>query len=722
MAGIMDSSTASYYTTLLCGALLLATVVFKLKKATASSRHNAGVNLPPGPWALPVIGSIHCLLGSLPHHAMRDLSRRHGPVVLLRLGHVHTLVLSSPEAAREVMKTHDVAFANRAVTPTASVISYGGRDIVFAPFGKHLRELRKLCALELLSPRRVRSFRHVREEEAARLARSVAAAASSASASSAVNVSELVKIMTNDITMRAIIGDRCPQREEYLEALDKAMDLLAGFNLVDLFPGSPLARVLGGRSLRTTKRVHQKLHQITDAIIQSHGIKDTVGDDIGAHHECEDILDDLFAGGSETTSTTILWAMSELMRSHRVMEQAKYEIRQVLQGKTMVSEADIEGRLHYLQLVIKETLRLHPPVPIVIPRLCSKPNSKIMGYDIPQGTSVLVNVSAIGRDEKIWKDANEFRPDRFKDDIVDFSGTDFRFIPGGSGRRMCPGLTFGVFNIEIALDHVMDMESKGRAVAGDDADGGGASERESTFSMSCCVFRKMGAWRQPLLRRLSLCDLALVHMNINQAKDEKFFSAGYETTTTATIWAISELINSPRAMEKAQSDIRKILGGKSIVEEANIEGQLHYFQMTIRLHPPVPLLLPRLWSEPCKIMGYDIPQETTIFVNAWTLGRNKKHWIDASEFRPERFEDGIVDFNGLDFRFLPCGAGRRICPGLMFELFDIELTLVNLLYHFNWRLPTEAYSNKLDMTEAHGITMHSRIDIWLEATPYSFCS
>ncbi|EEC72194.1 hypothetical protein OsI_05272 [Oryza sativa Indica Group] len=470
MAGIMDSTTASYYTTLLCGALLLAAVVFKLKTAAAFSRHNAGVNLPPGPWALPVIGSIHCLLGSLPHHAMRELSRRYGPVMLLRLGHVRTLVLSSPEAAREVMKTHDVAFANRAVTPTASILTYGARDIVFAPFGKHLRELRKLCALELLSPRRVRSFRHVREEEAARLARSVAAAAS---ASSAVNVSELVKIMTNDVTMRAIIGDRCPQREEYLEALDKTMDLLAGFNLVDLFPGSPLARVLGGRSLRTTKRVHEKLHQITEAIIQGHGIKDTVGDE---HHECEDILDvllrfqrdgglgitltkeivsavlfDLFAGGSETTSTTILWAMSELMRSPHVMEQAKYEIRQVLQGKAMVSEADIEGRLHYLQLVIKETLRLHPPVPIVIPRLCSKPNSKIMGYDIPQGTSVLVNVSAIGRDEKIWKNVNEFRPERFKDDIVDFSGTDFRFIPGGSGRRMCPGLTFGVSNIEIAL-------------------------------------------------------------------------------------------------------------------------------------------------------------------------------------------------------------------------------------------------------------------------------
>ncbi|XP_052138960.1 desmethyl-deoxy-podophyllotoxin synthase-like [Oryza glaberrima] len=478
LAGIGDTAA---FCTLLC--LLLTLVVFKLKTAT-SSRHNAGVNLPPGPWALPVIGSIHCLLGSLPHHAMRELSRRYGPVMLLRLGHVQTLVLSSPEAAREVMKTHDAAFATRAVTPTAGILTYGARDIVFAPFSKHLRELRKLCTLELLSPRRVRSFRHVRDEEAARLARSVAAAAPAV-----VNVSELVKIMANNIIMTAIIGDTCPQRDEYLEALDKTMDLMNGFNLIDLFPGSRLARVLGARSLRATKRVHQKLHQITDTIIQGHEIiKDgSVGDDniqetVGTHnmhghgHKCEDILDvllrfhrdgglgitltkeivsavlfDLFAAGSETTSTTIIWAMSELVRTPHVMERAQSEIRQVLQGKTVVSEADIEGRLHYLQLVIRETLRLHPPVPFLIPRLCSEANSKIMRYNIPQGAMVLVNISAIGRDEKIWKNANEFRPERFKDDMVDFSGTDFRFIPGGAGRRMCPGLTFGLSNIEIAL-------------------------------------------------------------------------------------------------------------------------------------------------------------------------------------------------------------------------------------------------------------------------------
>ncbi|XP_006645365.2 desmethyl-deoxy-podophyllotoxin synthase-like [Oryza brachyantha] len=471
MGAMVD--TAAFYT-LLCGPLLFVTLVVKLKKATPP-RQNGGVNLPPGPWGLPVIGSIHCLLGSLPHHAtMRNLARRYGPVMLLRLGHVQTLVLSSPEAAREAMKTHDVAFATRAVTPTASILTYGARDIVFAPFGKHQRELRKLCTLELLSPKRVSSFRHVREEEAAGLVRSVAAAAAASSSPAAVNVSELVKITANNIIMRVMIGDRCPQQEEYLEALDKAMDLLAGFNLVDLFPGSRLARLLGGRTLRATKRVHEKFHRISDTIIQGHGNKCDY--DVGTRHKCEDTLDvllrfqrdgglgitltkeivsavlfDLFAAGSETTSTTVIWAMSELMRNPHVMERAQSEIRRVLDGKTKVCEVDIEDQLHYLHLVIRETLRLHPPVPFVIPRLCSKPNSKITGYDIPLGTVVLVNVSAIGRDEKIWKDAYEFRPERFKDDIVDFSGTDFRFIPGGAGRRMCPGLTFGVSNIEIVL-------------------------------------------------------------------------------------------------------------------------------------------------------------------------------------------------------------------------------------------------------------------------------
>ncbi|KAF7061127.1 hypothetical protein CFC21_067848 [Triticum aestivum] len=458
---------------LLC--VLVVTIVLKLKLKIRPD--SAGrLNLPPGPWALPVIGHMHFLLGALPHQAMRSLARRHGPVMLLRLGHVPTLVLSSSEAAREVMKVHDAAFANRPVYATADVLTYGGQNISFARLdSRHWKTARKLCSVELLSPRRVRSFRPIREEEAARLVRSVVADAGTAAA---VNVSERVKVMMNDVIMRVSVGDRCQQRELYLEELDRGLGVLSGFNLTDLFPTSRLARALGGRSLRAAWEVRERIQSILDAMVEDHkrAMESEEATAAGAGHENEDILTtllrfqtdggmggialtnenvngilfDIFSAGSETTATTTVWAMSELIRNPRTMAIAQSEVRRVLQGKTKVAEADIDGQLHYLQMVIKETFRLHPPVPLLLPRLCTE-QKKIMGYDVPPGTTVFANVWAIGKDEKSWTDASEFKPERFEVEKVDYGGTDFRFLPGGAGRRMCPGMMFGVSNMEIAL-------------------------------------------------------------------------------------------------------------------------------------------------------------------------------------------------------------------------------------------------------------------------------
>lgn len=157
----------------------------------------------------------------------------------------------------------------------------------------------------------------------------------------------------------------------------------------------------------------------------------------------------MFGAGSETSSTTLNWAMAELMRTPRVMAKAQAELREAFQGKSRITEDDLAG-LTYLNLVIKEALRLHCPVPFLIPRECRE-TCKVMGYDVPKGTSVLVNVWGICRDPKYWDDADEFKPERFENSGIDYKGTNFEFLPFGSGRRMCPGTNLGIANLELAL-------------------------------------------------------------------------------------------------------------------------------------------------------------------------------------------------------------------------------------------------------------------------------
>uniref|UniRef100_A0A0A9ADL1 Uncharacterized protein n=1 Tax=Arundo donax TaxID=35708 RepID=A0A0A9ADL1_ARUDO len=217
----------------------------------------------------------------------------------------------------------------------------------------------------------------------------------------------------NDILMRSAIGNRCPMRDQYMEELDKGLKLMAGFNLIDLFPGSRLARTLGSGSLRAAREVHDRIHRIMQVIIQDHASKEANdGDNSEGSGRRDDILDvllrlqrdgrpdtalttdvvsgalfDVFAAGSETTATTTIWAMTELVRNPRVMERAQSEVWQVLQGKARVAEADFQGRLPCLQMVIKETLRLHPPVPLLVPRRCAEP-TEISGCNIPEGATV----------------------------------------------------------------------------------------------------------------------------------------------------------------------------------------------------------------------------------------------------------------------------------------------------------------------------------------------
>uniref|UniRef100_A0A0D9WSH5 Cytochrome P450 n=1 Tax=Leersia perrieri TaxID=77586 RepID=A0A0D9WSH5_9ORYZ len=453
--------------------LAIVPLIFFGSVARRRAGEGGGHRLPPSPWSLPVIGHLHHLAGALPHHAMRDLARRHGPLMLLRLGELRVAVASSPDAAREVMKTRDIDFATRPMSRmTRLVFPAGTEGIIFAPYGEEWRELRKICTVELLSARRVHSFRAVREEEVRRLLNSIAAAAEAASPAKAVNLSEMLSAYAADSSVRAIIGSRLKERDKYLTMLERGLKLFARHTLPDLYPSSRLA-MLVSRMPGRMMRHREEATAFNDAIIKEHQEKIN-----GAGGDEDNLLDvllriqregdlqfplsterirttvgDMFAGGSETAATALQWIMAELMRNPRVMRKVQDEIRQVLVGQQKVTE-DSLSNMSYMHLVIKEALRLHPPVPLLLPRECRN-TCQVFGFDVPKGTMVLVNAWAISRDPKYWDKAEEFIPERFEHTDIDFKGTNFEYTPFGAGRRMCPGIAFGLANVELTLANLL---------------------------------------------------------------------------------------------------------------------------------------------------------------------------------------------------------------------------------------------------------------------------
>ncbi|CAM0955708.1 unnamed protein product [Alopecurus aequalis] len=410
-----------------------------------SRRHEGSIlRPPPSPWALPIIGHLHHLAGALPHRAMRDLSCRYGPLMLLRVCELRIVVASSADAARVIMKTQDLAFASRPMSPTGKVLLGDSPGLVMAPYGEAWRLLRRICTLELFTSRRVRSFRPVREEEVGRLIRSLELSSSSE-------------------------ASRFKDRGVFLRILERRIKIAPAQFLPDLFPSSRLA-LLVSRMPHQMKQVRRETMEFMDTIIQEHQENSSAAaasdDDDFLHvllriqregkldppltdDDIKSVIVDISMASSETSSTVMQWAMAELMRNPRVMCKAQEEVRRVLDGENVVTEESLGG-LRYLDLVIKEVLRLHPPVTTLLPRECRNP-CQVLGFDVPVGAMVLVNAWAIGRDPAHWDQPEEFSPERFEGGAVDFKGTDFEYIPFGAGRRMCPGMAFGLANMELAL-------------------------------------------------------------------------------------------------------------------------------------------------------------------------------------------------------------------------------------------------------------------------------
>ncbi|KAF8776483.1 hypothetical protein HU200_003188 [Digitaria exilis] len=261
----------------------------------------------------------------------------------------------------------------------------------------------------------------------------------------------------NDTFMRECIGSRCKYQEEYDDAFHAAVRETSGMSVADLFPSS---RVMGMLAMapRRALACRHRMQRVLEKVIEEKKEAMDRGDEaaqesfIGVllrlqrdgsspieltNDTIVALMFDIFSAGSDTSASQLTWCMTELMRSPRVMTKAQAEVRKAFGEKERrITEEDLAmANLGYLKLVIKETMRMHPQLPLLIPRQCRE-TCKVMGYDIPKGTAVLIN---------------EFKPERFEDNDIDYKGTNYEYLPFGSGRRMCPGLNLGLANTNLVL-------------------------------------------------------------------------------------------------------------------------------------------------------------------------------------------------------------------------------------------------------------------------------
>ncbi|KAJ0241957.1 hypothetical protein HA466_0212990 [Hirschfeldia incana] len=456
----------------LCCLSLLPIFLFSL--SIFSKKLKRG-KLPPGPQKLPIIGNLHNLNG-LAHTCFRNLSQKFGPVMLLRLGYVPMVVISSREGAEEALKTHDLECCSRPETVATRMLSYNFKDIGFAPYGEEWKALRKLVVVELFNAKKLKSFRYIREEENDVLVKKLR---ESALTGSPVNLTKALFTLVASVVCRLAFGidiHECEfiDEDNVADLVHKFELLIEGFAFSDFFPGvgwfidqisgqnktlnnvfseldTFFQKVLDEHLKLSGRRVSSESPDVVDVMVDLMEKQGKDGDSFKLTTDhFKGIISDIFLAGVNTSAITLAWAMTELIRNPRVMNKVQDEIRTTLGDKKERLTEDDLSQLHYFKLVVKETLRLHPAAPLLLPRETMS-EIKIQGYDIPAKSQMIINVYSIARDPKVWTNPNEFSPDRFLESSIDYKGLDFELLPFGSGRRICPGMMMGIANVEMGL-------------------------------------------------------------------------------------------------------------------------------------------------------------------------------------------------------------------------------------------------------------------------------
>ncbi|KAF2298997.1 hypothetical protein GH714_029621 [Hevea brasiliensis] len=361
-------------------------------------------HLPPGPRGFPILGYLP-FLGPNLHQLFMELAQNYGPIYKLSIGQKLCVIISSPTLVKEIVRDQDIAFANRNPTIAAKTFSYGGKDIAFAPYGPEWRLLRKIFVREMQSNANLDAFYSLRRSKVKKSVRDV----HGKKIGEPVDVGELAFLTVINMISGMFWGGTLGQEGEidigakFRVAVAELVEILGKPNVSDFFPFLARFDIQGVK--RKSRRYCDRWYRYKFNHVE--------------------------------------WAMAEMMLHPQVMKKAQEELTNVVGINNLVEEFHIQ-ELPYLHSIVKETLRLHPVAPLLLPR-CPTESCNVGGYTIPKGTKVFLNVWAMHRDPEFWDHPSEFQPERFfgEGSRLDYLGNHLQYLPFGSGRRICAGLPLG---------------------------------------------------------------------------------------------------------------------------------------------------------------------------------------------------------------------------------------------------------------------------------------
>ncbi|KAK1398887.1 Psoralen synthase [Heracleum sosnowskyi] len=327
-----------------------------------------------------------------------------------------------------------------------------------------------MCVLQLLSSKRIQSFRNVRDEEVALLIQRI-----KDSPSKVINLKNLFATLANNIVCRVALGKKYEggRGVAFKKLLEELSELLSYSGLGIYIPWLYWVDNFKGVKRRVEK-VANELDDFLEGVVTDHiialenngavnqdfvsilleNLKKKTDNGFSIDKECiKAVTMDMFTAGTNTTSSTLEWTMAMLMKNPDIMDKLQNEVRNISRGNTRILEDDLQD-MQYLKAVIKESMRINTPTTLLSRK--AREDVKVMGYEIKARTRVFINVWAIARDPTLWDNPEEFWPERFLNNPIDYKGLHFEYLPFGAGRRGCPGIQFGMAVNELALANVVN--------------------------------------------------------------------------------------------------------------------------------------------------------------------------------------------------------------------------------------------------------------------------